>query len=148
MGIELLERAAEAKGTFLKAEQLLEARGDPDPSRGPGYLLTFDVGRVLVVADRGNACLAIRQVEAVDEYTSLRMASLEEEEPWWRVAGNPLVRAWPAHSGEGAASASEGISELRMQFRQEGDRPRIVSMRYQDGAVLVAMPAHVEENSE
>ncbi|MDG2335892.1 MAG: hypothetical protein P8Q97_16895 [Myxococcota bacterium] len=148
MGIELLERAAEAQGTFLKAEQLVQAGGGDDPSRGPGYLLTFDVGRILVVADRSNACLVLRQIQAADEVGSLRMASLEEEEPWWRVAGNPLVKAWPAPSGEGAASASEEISDVRMQFRQESDRPRVVSMRYQDGAVLVAMHAHVEETPE
>jgi len=148
LGIELLERAAEVQGTFLKAEQLLEAGGDPEPSRGPGYLLTFDVGRVLVVADRGNACLAIRQVEALEEVASLRMASLEEEEPWWRVAGNPLSHVWPIHSGEGAASASPETTGVRLQFRNEGEHPRIVSMRYQDGAVLVAMHAHVEESPD
>ena len=51
MGVELFERAAEVGGCFLKAEQLVESGGDDDPLRGPGYLLTFDVGRILVAAD-------------------------------------------------------------------------------------------------
>jgi len=138
LGIELFERAAEVKGCFLKAEQLLEADSEGDPKRGPGYLLTFDVGRILIAADRKNARLLVRQIENRDEVDSVRLASLEEEEPWWRLAGNPLTRAWPCPDGSGA-SASDEISDLRMQFRADDESPHIVSLRYEAGAVCVAL---------
>ncbi len=138
MGVEFFERAAEVKGTFLKAEQLVEAGSDQDPSWGPGYLLTFDVGRLLVVADRGKACLQVRQVQDLEEIASIRLASLEEEEPWWRLAGNTITRAWPSHPGAGAAAAADEVSELRMQFRDEGESPRVVSLCYDTGGIRVA----------
>ena len=138
MGIELFERAAEARGCFLKAELLLEAGSEGDPQRGPGYLLTFDIGRILIAADRKNARLLVRQIESRDEVDSVPLAPLDEEEPWWRLAGNPITRAWPCPDGSGA-SASDEISDLRMQFRADDESPHIVSLRYEAGAVCVAL---------
>jgi hypothetical protein len=145
LGIELLERAAEAGGCFLKAERLLDAEGAADSSSGPGYLLTFDVGRILVVADRANGCLQLRQVESADEVASIRLAPLDEEEPWWRLAGNPITRAWPCHEGSGASISTGEVGDIRMQFRRRDDKPRFVSLRYEAGAVHVAL--HDQEKS-
>jgi hypothetical protein len=151
LGIELFERAAEVNGCFLKAEQLLDvdadtdADTDEDPGRGPGYLLTFDVGRILIAADRKNARLVVRQIHSLDELTSIRLVPLDEEEPWWRLAGNPITRAWPCHEGFGAESAGE-VSDLRMQFRADGERSHIISLRYDAGAVRVAL--HDHENQD
>jgi len=139
LGIELLERAAEVSGCFLKAERLVDAGGDDDPARGPGYLLTFDVGRILVVADRTNDCLQLRKVESLDEVASIRLAPLDEEEPWWRLAGNPITRAWPCHEGSGASVSGGEVADIRMQFRPEGQDPRFVSLRYEAGAVHVSL---------
>ena len=138
MGIELFERAAEAKGCLLKAEQLLDANADSGPDRGPGFLLTFDVGRILVAADRTNARLLVRQIENLEEVASIQLAPLDEEEPWWRIAGSPITRAWPCHEGSGAEAAGE-IKNLRIQFRDDTDSPRIVSLRYEAGAVRVGL---------
>jgi hypothetical protein len=139
LGVELFERAAEANGNFLKAEQLVEVDGGEDPLRGPGYLLTFDVGRILVAADRRKACLSIRQVESLDEVASIRRVALDEEEPWWRVAGNSITRAWPSEGGSGATTGDGEVSGLRMQFRGEGESPRVIFLRYEDGAVHVGL---------
>ena len=146
MGIELFERAAEVNGCFLKAELLLEADTEGDPKRGPGYLLTFDVGRILIAADRKNARLLVRQIESRDDVDSVRLAPLDEEEPWWRLAGSPITRAWPCPDGSGA-SASDEVRDLRMQFRADDESPHIVSLRYEAGAVCVALHAY-EKPSE
>jgi len=139
LGFDLFERAAEANGSFLKAEQLVEAAGGDDPLRGPGYLLTFDIGRILVAADRGKACLSIRQVMSLDEVASIRLLALDEEEPWWRVAGNPITGAWPSEGGSGATTGDAQVSGLGMQFRGEGENPRVIFLRYDDGAVQVGL---------
>jgi len=141
VGVELFERAAEVGGCFLKAEQLVASGGDHDPLRGPGYLLTFDVGRILVAADPRNACLLIRQIESLEEVASVRLAPLDEEEPWWRIAGNPLTRAWPSEEGVGATTGEGEVRDLRMQFRGEGDRPRVVFLCYDSGAVRAGLHA-------
>ena len=41
MGIELFERAAEARGRILRVEQLVAAGAEPVASHGPGFLFTF-----------------------------------------------------------------------------------------------------------
>ncbi|MCS5636329.1 MAG: hypothetical protein NZ990_07415 [Myxococcota bacterium] len=145
MGIELLERAAEVSGCFLRAERLVDAESDDDPSRGPGYLLTFDVGRILVVADRVNSCLQLRQVKSLDEVASIRLDPLDEEEPWWRLAGDAITRAWPCHEGSGASISAGEVGDIRMQFRREDEKPRFVSLRYEEGVVRVAL--HDQEKS-
>jgi hypothetical protein len=118
---------------------LVEADGRDDPLCGPGYLLTFDVGLILVAADRANACLSIRHVESLDEVASIRRVALDEEEPWWRVAGNSITRAWPSDVGSGATAGDGEVSGLRMQFRGEGESPRVIFLRYEDGAVHVGL---------
>lgn len=138
MGIELFERIAEARGRILRVEQLVAAGAAPDPSHGPGYLLTFDVGRILVAADRVHGRLLLRPVAAPAELEGIARAPLDEEEPWWRVAGNPLVRAWPVESGAGAASGAGDVRELRLQFRDDDASPKLISLRYEGGAVWVA----------
>jgi len=139
LGIELFERVAEAQGRILKVDQLVAAGGDPDPSRGPGYLLTFDVGRILVVADPQHDRLLVRAVESPAAVEAIRTASVEEEEPWWRVVGNPATRAWPGSDGEGATAASGDVREVRIQFREDTENPRVVSLRYDAQAVRVGM---------
>ncbi len=138
MGIELFERAVEASGRILRAERLLAA-GSGDPMRGPGYLLTFDIGRILVAADPKGERLLVREVPAGDDL-AVRLASLDEEEPWWRVVGNVLTRVtrvWPAPSGAGALGVSGEVRGFRIQFREDDDNPRVVSFCYEAGGVRV-----------
>lgn len=139
MGIELFERIAEARGRILKVDQLVTAGADPDPGRGPGYLLTFDVGRVLVVADPPNSRLLVRAIESASMLADIKSARVDEEEPWWRVVGNPVIRAWPGGSGEGAITPSSDVREVRIQFREDADNPRVVSLRYESETVRIGM---------
>jgi len=138
LGIELLERAADAGAKILKVEQLTGSGDAANPQRGAGYLLTFDVGRILVAADPANDRLAVKEIPVQAELQGERIA-LGEEEPWWRVTGCSITRIWPGPSGEGATSASEEPDHLRLQFREDTDNPRVISLRFDAGEVAVAL---------
>ena len=137
MSIELFERAAETEARILKAEQLVEQGSDPSPEKGVGYLLTFDVGRVLVLPDSQNACLALREVKNAEDLEAIQLLSLSEEEPWWRVLGQRVTRAWLGSPGEGALSPGSTPGQVRLQFRPDTDNPKVISMEYADGRVQV-----------
>jgi len=139
VGIELFERVARAGGRLLRAEQLAPAGRGGDSVCAPGYLLTFDVGRILLVAEPASATLRASEVRDRAELgASLR--SLDEEEPWWRLLGNPITRVWPGPSGSGAiAGSQEEVKDMRIQFRQDDENPRVVSLRFDAGAVRVTL---------
>ena len=139
LSIELFERTADAGGRLLRAEQLVSADASLSSNRGPGFLLTFDVGRILVAADTAQAQLLLRQVESAEALSVVKLRSLDEEEPWWRLAGNPLTRAWPGGVGSGAASPSAEVDEIRLQFRADQENPKVISFRYDAGAVQIAL---------
>lgn len=138
MGIEVFERAAEARGRLLRVEQLVAADVEPDPQCGVGFLITLDVGRILVAADRTHAGLLIRHIESAAEVESIQRVPLDEAEPWWRVAGNPITRVWPGGAGEGAESGAGVLREVRLQLREDDENPKVISLRYESGAVRVA----------
>lgn len=137
MGVEVLERAAEERGRILRVEQLLAPDGRGGPLRAPGYLLTLDVGRVLVAADPKHERLLVRHIENASEVADLRLESLVEEEPWWRVVGNPITRVWPGADGADAAVTADAVYDLRIQFREDAENPRVISLKYESGAVRV-----------
>ena len=135
--MELLERAAEAEDRVLKVEQLVEQGAEPSPEQGIGYLLTFDVGRVLVLPDARSSSLTLREIKNLEEIEAIQLLSLAEEEPWWRVLGQRLTRAWPGPQGEGALSSGGEPDQVRLQFRPDTDNPKIVSLEYADGRVWI-----------
>ena len=100
--MELLQRIEESGGQLLRVER---AAGD--------VLLTFDVGRVLLMAEAGGG-VAVSPVEAAGSLGPLSDSG--EEEPWWRFLGNPLT---------GAEATEEG---LRLRFRPDGQNPRFVQV--------------------
>ena len=137
MGLELFQRAADARGRIVRVEQLLSAGAEENPAQGVGYLLTFDVGRILVAADPAHERLSLHHVETAEEIEAIKRVSLDEAEPWWRVAGNEITRVWPAGQGAGAEGGSEDVREVRIQFREDSESPRVISLRYEAGAVHV-----------
>ena len=137
MSIELFERAAQTEARILKAEQLVEQGSEPSPEKGVGYLLTFDVGRVLVLPDSENACLALREIKNAADLEAIQLLSLAEEEPWWRVLGQRVTRAWLGSQGEGALSSESTPNQVRLQFRADTDNPKIISLEYAGGRVQV-----------
>lgn len=115
--MDTLERAADAKGKILRVERI-------DGGPAPGTLLTFDVGRVLVTLDATGGRLASRHVEASEELAGDAI-DLAQEEPWWRVVGNPIVRV----------SADDGRGEWRLQFREDDQNPKIIVLRHEAGGL-------------
>ena len=136
MGIELFERAAGARARILRVEQLFPEGAGPNPACAAGYLLTFDVGRILVAPDAASGGLRLTHVEQRDDVSGA-LLPLEEEEPWWRVLGNPITRAWPASAHAGAVASGGEPSDVRIQFREDEENPKVISFRFEGGAVRV-----------
>ena len=125
MGIEYFERAAEADGLLLHVERK-DAQGGA--TRAFAFLLTFDVGRILVEAPQNGAGLSFTHLESSAAVAG-GLETCDEDEPWWRLLGSPVTAAWPAATGSGAASGGEQLAEVRVQFRKTDDNPRVVSLR-------------------
>ena len=136
MGIELFERVAEARGRILRVEQLVPEGGGSNPACGAGYLLTFDVGRILVAPDAATGGLRLALVEERGDLPEA-LLPLEEEEPWWRVVGSAITRAWPATTGAGAAASGGEVDAVRIQFREDEEDPKVISLSFEGGAVRV-----------
>jgi len=136
VGIELFERAAEARARILRVEQLVPEGGGSNPACGAGYLLTFDVGRILVTPDAATGGLRLARIEERSDLPG-GLLSLEEEEPWWRVAGNSITRVSLAATDAGAAAGGGGVSAVRIQFREDEENPMVISLRFEGGSVRV-----------
>lgn len=138
MGIEIFERAAAARGRILRVEQHVPAGDSARPGRAPGWLLTFDVGRILVRVDPARGCLEVRELRDLDELAGQTIAR-DEDEPWWRVAGNPITRVWPGPSGSGAEGGEGELTDVRLQFREDDENPKVISLRHTQDGVRVAV---------
>jgi len=132
--MERLQRAADAGGRVLKAERL-DPDGAGDAQRAAAFFITLDVGRLLVSVDASRGDLASVYLEPGDEAPP-GLVDAAEDEPWWRILGAPLVRVWL-----GDAGPAGGGSGFRLQFREEGDNPRIIALDA-DGPLV---RAHLEE---
>lgn len=120
--MERLERVVEAGGVLLKAERL----AGPNPQLVAGLLLTFDVGRLLVEVDPGAATIRTTIIESKDAVPP-GMENATEEDPWWRLVGAPLARVTSSKTG------------VRLQFRADGDSPRIVALENDGGEVRTSL---------
>ncbi len=130
-GLEILERAAEARGKILRAE------ADRAGLTVGALALTFDVGRVLMTsADDGIQIASVGEREALPG----DLAGLEEEEPWWRLLGQPLSAAWPGGVEEGVGARGLGsLMVLKLRFREEDDNPRIVLLESTGNSIRVSL---------
>lgn len=123
MGFEPLERAAGAGAQLLRVDRVGDIGGE---GRAPAFVLTFDVGQVVVRADPIAGGLSAEASDADDSPAS--RVSAAEEEPWWRIIGNPLMRL-----------RDPGEKEVRLQFRAEGDNPRVIALSMVDGLVRAGL---------
>jgi hypothetical protein len=113
--VEVFERAAAVGGQLLQAERLPSAGGSDDDA--VALLLTFDVGRILVSFDSETSRpVATHLAEAEDVPDGFVNAN--EEEPWWRLLGTPLVHA----------AASEDAAVLRLEFQVAEARSRTLAV--------------------
>lgn len=91
--------------------------------------LTFDVGRVVLRAVDD----ALR-AEAVAEREALPagLVRLDEEEPWWRVLGQPITGAWPVVDDASGSS-------IALRFREADQNPRIIGVAAAGPALRVSL---------
>lgn len=195
MGIELLERAAENRGRILRVERRAGTGHAGDPGEGLAFLLTFDVGRILVSAAgsggsirgaggsiggaegsigraegsirtaegsirtaegsirgaEGSAsgapgaggALEIVYLESAEELPP-GLEDLAEEEPWWRVIGNPICAVWPNAPGEAAESTGAGgLTGVCLQFREDDENPKLIALGAGPSGVEVSVRERV-----
>lgn len=129
--LEIFERAARAQGRILRVE------ADRAGALARVLALTFDVGRVLLRSEDGEV-----RAEVVPDRDALPagLVRLDEEEPWWRVLGQPLTAAWPARGGEAIDEApGDGLPALKLRFRESDRNPRIVALTSAGPALRVAL---------
>lgn len=133
--VEILERAVTAHGRILRVEA---DRADALPHI---LALTFDVGRVLLrpVGEQIG-------VEAVPDRDALPagLVPLDEEDPWWRVLGQPITAVWPIESGGGGAAApsAKAAGALKLRFRERDQNPRVVGIAVAGPALRVTLEGH------
>ena len=133
--LKIFERAVEARGRLLRVE------ADRSGATPRQLALTFDVGRILVrpTADGLSAML----VEERGELPS-SLEPLDEEEPWWRLIGQPLTAAWPGAAEETLGTEGLGaMSVLKLRFREEAENPLIVVLVSAGDAVRVDLEVWV-----
>jgi hypothetical protein len=121
--MEAFKNAAAAGAQLLKAERLAPAGDDQTPLTS-AYLLTFDVGRVLLATDPARGRLVAENIPDPDSVPGGRVDA-SEDEPWWRLLGCSLALATPA-----AEPAS-----LRLDFRISGGELRSLDLVMTGGAI-------------
>ena len=130
-GLEIFERAVEARGRVLRAEA-------DQSGATPGILvLTFDVGRIVVRPGEDGLL-----IEHLGDAAALPdgLEALDDEDPWWRLLGQPITAAWPGGVEEGVGARGLGsLMVLKLRFREELDSPRIVRLEAAGRAVRVSL---------
>ena len=115
--MERLLRVVEAGGRLLKVDR----KGEVSPTVARAFLLTFDVGRLLIEVDAGK--IHSVAIESEDELPS-GLVTASEDEPWWRVMGCVVT---------GVAPGDVGAAGLRIKFREDDENPKFIKM-VPDGA--------------
>lgn len=129
---EVLRRVREAGGRLLRAERAPLGPGEAEASAA--LRLTFDVGRVVLLpGSDGPGGLEAEVADADGEDAGAAEESYlpaDEEEPWWRLLGQPLTRVEPR-------GPEERPEALLLQFRREDERPRRLELVSERGALSV-----------
>jgi len=129
--LALVERAAEGRGRLLRAEAMMAG------STLKGLALTFDVGRLVIQPDVDG--LSIRH--ATDrEALPGDLTALDDEEPWWRLIGQPITAAWPGGVEEGVGASGLGsLMVLKLRFREAEENPRVVVLEATGASLRVTL---------
>lgn len=125
--MELFERAVKGGGQLLRAD--VAPLGDR-MDRVSVLMLTFDLGRIAVTADPRTDALGVDYLESA-AHAPAGLQDASEEEPWWRVLGAPIARAWPL--------GPEAEGAVCLQFRADDRSPRIVSLLPRGGSVVIRL---------
>jgi hypothetical protein len=130
-GLEIFESIVKSGGRILRAE------ADRAGGTSDVLVLTFDVGRVLVRSgDDGLLMTHASDRSAIPE----DLIALDEEDPWWRLMGQPATAAWPGGVEEGVgARGLRSLMILKLRFREETDNPRILVLESTGRSVRVSL---------
>lgn len=115
--MERLQRAAESGARLLKVERV----GSESAGAVPGYLLTFEEGRLLVRREASSGEIHSVYLESREGLPG-GLYDAGEDEPWWRVMGSALTHVWRGKDPQGREQG------LRLQFRADDESPRIVAL--------------------
>ena len=130
-GLAILERAAEARGKILRAE------GDRAGATLGVLMLTLDVGRILVTPSEEGLVVAHLEDPSA---TPGGLGALDDEEPWWRLLGQPLTAAWMGGVEEGVGARGLGsLMVLKLRFREESDNPRVIRLEATGNSIRVSL---------
>ncbi len=130
-GLAILERAAEARGKILRTE------GDRAGASVGLLMITLDVGRIVIAP--GDEGLEIAAIDAGGELPD-GLGALDEEDPWWRLLGQPLTAAWPGGVEECVGASGLGsLMVLKLRFREENENPRVVRLEATGSAIRVSL---------
>lgn len=128
--MEIFERAAAARGRILRVES---DRVDGLPRI---LALTFDIGRIVLRPVDGEL-----SAEVVAERDALPpgLVPLDEEDPWWRVLGQPLTAVWPVAGEPELVRRQPRVQALKLRFRESDQNPRIVGITAAGPALRVGL---------
>ena len=129
--LEVFERAVEARGRLLRVE------ADRVGTKLQQLLLTFDVGRIEIQpSEEGLAVIPIEDRAALPT----ELVPLDEEEPRWRVLGQPLTAAWPGGTEVAAGARAGGpLFALKLRFREAAENPRIVTLEAAGKVIRISL---------
>ena len=128
--VDIFERAATARGRILRVEA---DRADALPRI---LALTFDIGRIVVRPADGE----IRaEVVADREVLPPGLVLLDEEDPWWRVLGQPITAVWPVEGEAAPVQTQPKVRALKLRFRESDQNPRIVGITAAGPALRVSL---------
>jgi hypothetical protein len=120
------------------AARLLRAQQTPLPGQSELYeavVLTFDRARLIITPSGRGDELALRLDPGDSDVLRPDLAAAAqdsgEEEPWWRVLGNPLHRAWASSDPQRDQAA------LELQFRADDANPRVVVLELAEGGIRI-----------
>jgi hypothetical protein len=129
--LEIFQRAVDARGRLLRVE------GAPLGTTPQRLAMTFDIGRILL--EPQGAGLSVTHLEASDSIPA-GLQPLDEEEPWWRLLGNPITAAWPGGAEESvAARSAESLPILKLRFREESENPKVVVLEASGPSLRVSI---------
>lgn len=128
---ELLAALEREKVRLLRVERIA-AGARRAATRTAGVLLTFDSGRLLVEVSRDRSTLRVEVGLDVDFESEADVVRADEEEPWWALIGNDLVRA------RRRAGEPDAPTELELQFRPDGENPKLVTLALVGGELRVS----------
>jgi hypothetical protein len=128
---EILGEVLEGAPRLLRVS-LLPGRagwGPPDGALARAYRLTLETGHLLI--EVAPAAEGIRVAFDLEEQEG-DWEPGDEEDPWWTVLGQEVVRAW---SLSGERSPRGGVE---LQFRPDGQNPKIVAFELRSAELEVS----------